>query len=319
VDYQLGVDTCDVDQNTTEESGDIVLLHEMSSPWAFTSTDRSGCMSISTPHGCVRQAGGTGFVSSSMPIMAQAEALASNVRAGTCTGGEEALNGLLLALKDAEAGGCNQNFIRPDANLLAIILTDEDDQDVGTGTPNNPMPRDIMGYFLPALHSALGTLHKSMRQMRIAEIVGADGSGQPARCSIDANGEPAACGSLCNQSLPQGSLRACNPQTPCSAGEFCDTTVNQCKNADVENWQYCYWCPYYQAPDCCTGLTAMRYITFARAVGAAVAAADPSIPAPVAGQECHPPPGARTACRVDSICQSDLGPTLLRIAADLAH
>jgi hypothetical protein len=318
-DYRIGVVTGDVDPTTMEEAGDVALTHEMSSPWAFKGTDRSACMATSIAHGCVRGPGpqATWIVDSSMDPQTQIDTFRKNVRVGTCTGGEEDLNGMLLALKNAVPGGCNQNFIRKEANLVVIILTDEDDQDVGTGTPDNPMPRDIQGYFIPALQSAFAALDKPISQMRMAAIVGADKNAQPARCSIDMNGQPTTCGSLCNQTLPQGSLQPCGRGTQCPMGEYCDPTAMQCKNGDLANWGFCYWCPYYAAPDCCTGLTATRYIGFTRAVGALVAQNDPSIPAPVMGQECNPPEGTRTACLVASICQDDFSSTLVRIAKDL--
>lgn len=316
-DYRIAIVTGDTSPSMDgfEQTGNYVLSYKSTEPYTLTGFSRRSCTLVTeatsgahVKHGCFRGGGRKSdwVITSDMPREQQIELFRQNVHVGTCTGGEEALNGMLLALENTRPGRCNEGFLRDDANLVIVILTDEDDQDPGR--------RDVMGYYVQQIKQ-----YKPISEIRVAVIAAADKDGNPANCSINSQGQPDTCGSQCSRPPPAGSHQACTTGRSCPTGEFCTTTdhpgspLNVCENADLEAWSYCHWCPYYKAPDCCTGLQAARYIGFARAMELEITRADPSITA----SGCRPAEKTRAACIVDSICQAEFNKTLIRIARDL--
>jgi hypothetical protein len=229
-----------------------------------------------------------------MDRTSQIQAFRDNAQVGTCgSGQEQAFDALLHALEEMGPGGCNEGFLRAEANLVIIFVSDEED--------DSAMP--VAEYV-----AAIGQ-HKPWGQIRVAAIVGA-ANGQASRCSI---GEGPACGSLCQAPPPSGSHAMCTIQAPaCPGDEYCDGSLQQCENPDLRYWQFCDWCSYYNAADCCAALPGSRYVELARAVEAEVTAAREDIPV----KNCVGL-GTRVACLVDTICQDSFGDTMARIAREL--
>lgn len=232
----------------------------------------------------------------SLEAAQQVQAFQENVRVGSCGAGQETgISASITALQMAE-NGCNSGFLRPEANLVIIYVSDEDDQD------NTSLANYI---------SALLAI-KPAEQIRLAAIVGfADGEANS--CSVN---EGAQCGSLCDGPAPQaGSLRACNGNN-CPGGEQC--FESRCDTPEHYYWfqnnTFCSWCSYFKVDDCCSALEGSRYVRFLRNMETEIADEDPDITV----NGCAPAAmGQRSACLIDSICQANFGETLERIARDL--
>lgn len=196
------------------------------------------------------------------------------------------------ALRKASAGGCNEGFLRPDANLVVVIVTDEEDSS----------PQQVSSYV-----NDLIAAKSDASRVRLATIVGSR-NGQAARC-----GSQPTCGGLCNQPRPPGgSGNACSAPANCAADEVCSNRV--CISKDSQFWDsFCWWCSYYTAPDCCSADEGGRYVEFARELEQRITQSVPAIPV----SNCIAPVGTRAACLIDSICQNEFAATLARIARDL--
>lgn len=209
-----------------------------------------------------------------------------------------AFEALLRTLAETQPGGCNAGILRPEANLLVIILSDEHD--------DSPQP---VADYVDALAA-----YKGFDKLRVATIVGSM-DGRAAACS-PSHGE--ACGSHCEAPPPVGSHSPCGSSDgSCPAGEFCDRAEQRCENGASRFWssesgRNCAWCAHYATADCCAALPSHRYVDFARAVEARVHDANPRFP--IARSRGV---GSRVSCLVDSICQEDFGDTLARIAREL--
>jgi hypothetical protein len=293
VDYQLAVVSTDQDSRGGDLGGSVHFSFKSTTPFTLDpgSYDTSACMSLGIDHGCfLGPDPSTRVIRSSMSAADQLAAAKANLRLGSCgSGTERGLHGMDLALTNTAMGSCNQGFIRPNARLLVVIISDENDSDADAFTGNPPPVSEYVRDLL-ALKPA-----DKLKLVVIAGIIG----GNAANCSINPNdGTPAACGSICSQMPPAGSHLACNPSNPpCAAGEYCDTQHNNvCENLDLQFWAHCNWCSFYNAPDCCTALAANRYIDFTTAFAAAA--------------------GPHSVV-VESICQSDLGPALEHIYSEL--
>lgn len=306
-DYRLAVVTTDIDSrglDGPEIGGLMQASFADTAPFQILRSDTSSCRPIAgLKHGCFRGSGAR-VITSAMARQDQIDAFRSAVSVGTCGSGmEQGLEAMKLALTRTAADCPGQPpFLREDANLVVVFVSDEED--------STPAPPDVATYvdFLVSLKRGAGTVEEAKKKLRTAVIVGSK-DGQGAKCSATA----VSCGGNCDRPPPQGSHAACNAAGNCPAGEFCD--VGQCENEDRRSWQFCDWCSFYNAPDCCSALPGARYIDFAKALEAEVHAADPDI----AINHCVGPPGERVACLVDSICQTEFDGTLRRIARDLVR
>lgn len=304
-DYHLAIVTTDVDfmgRNAPERSGQVVTTFSSVAPFTYLTRDERQCGNISNLiHGCFRGLEPTSrVITSAMTKELQIQTFKESVLVGTCgSGNEQGLEGMRLGLTRPAADCPGQTeFLRPDANLVVVIVSDEEDSS----------PTNVEGYvdFLVQLKRGTGDANAGRRRIRTAVIVGSE-NGQAGNC----NSAHTACGGNCNNRPMSGSHNACTTDMNCPSGERCDN--NQCENRDLTYWQYCQWCSFYNTPDCCSALSGSRYVDFARALEREVHAGDPSIDI----TNCVGGADKRIGCLIDSICQDEFAGTLRRIARDL--
>lgn len=302
-DYQIAVVSTDLD-GTGEVAGDVQDVFSTTPPFFVSQGTIRRCEPTSIANGCFR-GGSMKVVRSSMSASDQIRAFQENVRLGSCgSGNERAMLAMATALGNARPGSCNAGFLRPDANLVVVIVSDEENQ--GPDDPND---------FVQPLIDAKG----SAERVRVALIVGSK-DGEPANCGAT---EP--CGvSACQPTPPEGSMDRCGGNLPnCSnPDESCNQSGRCVSRASLfQRFQFnpyspalgCQSCSFFDAPDCCSAIAGTRYIQFARAVERRVNAADPGI----AITQCKGSQDQRVACLVASICEAEFGETLIRIARDL--
>lgn len=249
----------------------------------------SDCSFVAVDHGCARgEDPATRIVRSSVSGADQRAQITANLEVGNCgAGNERGLEAMTLALEQSAAGGCNEGFLRSDAELMAIIATDDDDADQLSSIPQAPI--DVLLDRLAAM--------KPLERVHLGLLIGAV-AGEPARC-----GKRAPCGSLCADPAPSpGSEASCTTSASCPAGEQC--FGQRCQNKAASFWDYCWDCSFYNAPDCCYARPGVRYVSFARALEER--AGGPA-------HACAPATDQR-ACAIESICDADLGSALTRIA-----
>ncbi len=307
LDYRIAVVTTDLSLNDFENQGRVEYSYDTNSQWrVLTGSDRSMCSQTSIAHGCFRSGGSQSFIDSkALQPQEQISAFQQNVRVGSCGAGrEEGLEGMLKALELMQGNGCNSSFLRPEANLIVILVSDEEDN-----SPPSGSGRDQRS--IPQIVDALSRF-KPINQVRVATVVGSV-DGEPARCRTGGDGKAEAqCGSICAGPMPpQGSGTRCSNQAPCTTGEVCNG--GRCENSAYYYWSNCNSCTFFSVEDCCAADPGRRYIDFARAVEAQVAAMDDKIDT----YGCRAPENTRAACLVDSICQADFSKTLSRVAREL--
>ncbi|MBK8012413.1 MAG: VWA domain-containing protein [Deltaproteobacteria bacterium] len=280
-DYQIAVVTTDLDEGGTERAG--VRTHQFSPqnpPAQWTSDDSAtACSAIQIEHGCFRGPDATlRIVSSSMPAEEQKSVFADNVRVGSCgSGTEQGLAAMLAALE--KSSGCNTGFLRDEANLVIIFVSDENDN--STGSVDSFV--DAIAAYKPGGYA----------QVRVASIVGSV-DGNASRCRVNGNGVTAECGSLCEE---------CEGASPAS----------WCSSVNQTIWRFCDFCSQYAVDGCCSALAGGRYVEFTKKVEQRIAAADPVIQA----RGCQSGDGEAPGCLIASICQASFADTLERIATEL--
>jgi hypothetical protein len=280
-DYQLAIVTTDLDSvdangQPKERAGLVSTRYKDTHPNTLIGgLDVSQCTNVEIDHGCFRgDDPALRIISSKQDQATQISAFQSNVRVGSCGSGKErGLDAMVRALELTDPGECNEGFLRANANLVIVFVSDEEDFDAP-----DAMPPSIQSY-VDAVRAK-----KSAGAVRVAAIVGSK-DGEAARCGMGGT-----CGSLCNEPMPS------NPD-------------------DARNWQYCWWCSYYNTADCCSANSGSRYVAFARAMEQAIASAGPDIEINACRGAADP--NTRIACLVDSICQQEFDATLKKIAKDL--
>lgn len=308
LDYRIALVSTDLTSNSgnppqpVEREGQVLFTFDRSSPYMnLVSSDVSACAPVAdgTLHACFRGPDATRRVidSNVLDRDAQIAAFVDNVNVGTCgSGTEQGLAAAIRALEETGPGGCNEGFLRPDANLVIIFVSDEEDTD---NTPVGQYVQDLTDF-------------KDIERIRVAAIIGAE-DGDASDCSTTVGTQ---CGSLCDMPAPpMGSGRNCANSRDCPDGEACSNST--CTTLAFQWWTQssvnCRWCSFFDVEDCCSALAGDRYVSFARAVEARVSQADSSIPV----ANCRAEPGTAAACLVDSICQENFGETLERIAREL--
>jgi hypothetical protein len=300
-DYQIGVVTTDTTigggMDPGERAGLLISTFSPSPPNYLISLDDNSCTSAGIPHACFRGPDAAKRVISSALIpnaQDQVTAFQNNVRVGSCGSGEEqGLKALQLALERTAPGQCNEGFLRQGANLVIVIVSDEQDTD------NTLIDQYVV---------EVGR-YKDFSKIRLALVVGAV-NGEGSDCRIPNNGE---CGSTCDTLPGPGSGNACTSSNMCPNGEFCNMN-NVCDRIERQNITFCNWCSYYNTPDCCSALNGSRYVEFARKMEARINSSVPSIPIQLCRGEME---GVPVACLIDSICQDNFSATLERIAREL--
>lgn len=311
-DYQIAVVTTDLDFRGGERGGVLVQSFAQMPPYNLLSRSDTMCRSVSIDHGCFRgdDAAKRIIRSSVLSKDEQITTFQANAQVGSCGSGiEQGLGAMREALRKTGPGGCNQGFLRDGANLVVIVLSDEDDTD---DTPLQQYVNDIRQF-------------KDYSKVRFAMIT-ASVDGTANDCSIAQGGT---CGrSVCANKPPEGSGARCTTDGMCPGpspqypqGQACDG--GRCQNRALLNWDdaFCGWCSLFEAPDCCTALRLNnprkgeggRYVSFAQMMEARTVQDVPSIPV----SRCRAAPGTPAACLVDTICQDNYSTTLSRIAREL--
>ena len=287
-----------------EQNGTRFAERRQTFPFARTGTRQSAenpCVDTDVFHGCFRGAD-SAIITSSMTPENQINEFSANVALGSCGYGvESGMSALMLALESTKPGRCNEGFLRPEANLVIIFVSDEDDQ----------IPRVSTSSVVEAIKK-----YKDIEKVRVGVIAGVNAAGDGADCRVGGD----TCGSLCAMRPPEGSLTPCNDSNECIDSEYCDSAMDVCKNQDLQYFdnrdiggKFCSWCSWYKVDDCCSARAGHRYVDVARAIEAEVTRIDSNVTATM----CRRSPGERVACLIDSICQENFSQTLKSIARDL--
>ncbi|MBK8015175.1 MAG: hypothetical protein IPK13_28025 [Deltaproteobacteria bacterium] len=240
-DYHMAVISTDVDSSGGERGGTVtnVFAHEFPYQWT-SSNSASACYRIGIEHGCFRgDVPARRIVSSRLPVEDRTLAMTTNVLVGSCgSGSERGFDSAALAFEQMGRGGCNEGFLRNDATLTLVFISDEDDRS----------DRSVLGFV-----SHLDGLKPIGRAMvRVAALVSAV-DGEAMDCRVGRSGEPSAeCGSLCEEECPR-----------CAPVIFSTS---------------CQSCTQYATPDCCHGLAGTRYQELALTVGRMASEQEPTIP-----------------------------------------
>lgn len=300
-DYQIAIVSTDQDSSGGEREGQVSITYDDTSSYRpLSGINGDSCGELTAlAHGCFRGPNpARRIIRSSQPKEEQISDFQANVDVGSCGSGNEAgLKSMRSALQQTAPNQCNEGFLRDDANLVIIFVSDEEDTD---NTQISQYVQDLAAF-------------KDPSQVRIAAIIGSV-DGDASDCSIN---EGAACGSICETPPTPGSRTPCTPgaTNSCPAGEYCDSNQRRCENSELQYWnnENCSWCTYYDVADCCSAKGGSRYVRFARAVEDRIVSAGIGIDK----SDCKAPEGTRSGCLVDSICQDNFGATLERIAKDL--
>jgi hypothetical protein len=325
-DYQIGVVTTDTNSMGTEKGGISVSTFATMPPFNLTDISFAACMPVPIDHGCFRGPDPATRIikSSALSKDQQIAAFKANATVGSCGSGiEQGLKATINALRKAQAGQCNAGFLRDDANLVIIILSDENDTDT---TPVEQYVNDLAQF-------------KDYSKIRISAIVASE-DGVAASCNAK---DKTNCGKqVCATKPPDGSHSACmmdnqcpGPSSTIPQGETCQTNSSGgrwCENKALQFWdpKFCGWCTFFNGPDCCYAIananpesdmpgvtpSAGRYIDFAKSLEARISAS-PGNAVPIPVHQCKTDAMPPTACLVDTICQDSFASTLSRIAREL--
>lgn len=290
--YRVGVVTTDVgddqvDLNKFDRDGDLVrTVDETNNYRPVSFVDDNSCQPIgNTQVGCLRSPRPTSrWIDNESDSADEVQnVFAQAARVGTCgSGRERGTTAIIAALERTTPGDCNDGFLRDEANLVVIVLSDED-----AYIEDGPAYPASAEQFV----SRLGQL-KDISRVRLA-IIGAFIDGLPASCRVGEDSQPTqSCGSLCLEPPLEGS------EAFWGAANISGVGCDSCSSFDVA--------------DCCAAdVGAQVYYDFALAIEAAVKESDPDIDI----SECRGE--GRPACLVDSICQAEFAQTLNQIARDL--
>ncbi len=166
--YRIGVISTEMDYGASpaggQWAGQQVTSYSAVAPYyGTTGVDRSGCSTTGIPFGCFRPYAGKRFADSELDSPAeQISFVSAATQLGTCGSGIEAgYDATALALDKMMGVQCNAGFLRPEANLVVIFVTDEDE---GSMTHTSTA----------ALFAAIAQ-HKDLARVRMAVIGGTRG------------------------------------------------------------------------------------------------------------------------------------------------
>ena len=302
--YRIAVVTTDqsYDFDDPGEMGGLSrIIHDPRYPHGIIDIDDTRCAPVRPriEHGCFRGRANERIVDSETSgRAAQIERFGRNVRVGTCgAGAEQAFASMSSAL--AQLDGCNRGFRRDDANLVIIFVSDEDDRSPG---PVEQYVDDLEARF-------------DITRVRIATVVGTL-DGAPSYC---VNGRTDECGHYCAEVELPGSHRPCrfDGTLECPFEEECQPrgpgAEPRCVVPEGRPANSCATCSFYATDTCCSAEPGTRYLAFAKEVERRAALLDHD----VAASGCRGDLPGRPACITETICQSDFGESLARIARDL--
>lgn len=185
-DYQIAIISTDVSSEQNEQSGLSFTAYKNNPPYfSSDNVDRSSCYPANIALSCFRGEDPTNrIVHSGHSIEEQIQLFSQNVRVGSCGSGTEAgLEAMSRALNRMRSG-CNRDFLRDDANLVVIVVSDEDDSS----------SRNIRTYVEHLVRQ------KPPEKIRFALIGGIDSDGNPSNCRANSS----TCGNLCQMTPPPG-------------------------------------------------------------------------------------------------------------------
>lgn len=315
LDYRLAVVSTDLGQNASaiedgpESTGTRGLVVDGGVYRTVDNTDISACTTLDdVRHGCFRPANGNPWLDSQRDSPQEVIAgFSESARVGSCGSGfERGTSAMITALENTAPGECNEGFLRPEANLVVIIVSDEDDYDPAA---------------TPELLARLGAV-KPLGQVRLA-LIGAVVDGAPSTCRTGVDGQARAdCGSLCTEQPQPEVMDGGSCQGGCPPFFVCRSLSGQprCVNLSSIRWEPsfsgsgCDSCTSYAVETCCAAdVGAQAYVDFALAFEQAVTSTNTDLEV----TQCRASSSARTSCLLDSICQSEFADTLERIAEDL--
>lgn len=295
--YRIAVVSTDMSFGIDDEgevAGYSEFIHDERHPHGIVGLDDLQCAPLRPrlEHGCFR---GRWVDSTTGGRQAQIDRFAANVRVGTCgSGTEEAFSALLQALDNGDT--CNRGFRRDDANLVIVFVSDEDD--------NGFMPIE---QFADELERRV-----DLARVRIASVIGVL-DGAPSHCSPERG---AVCGGYCFEVNAFGSHAPCSwdASGTCPVGEVCiplgANAAPRCVY-DTPDATHCASCSRFRIEDCCSAEPGRRYVNFAKEIERRAAELNPSlVPNGCAG-------GGQSACVTETICATDFGDSLARIAREL--
>lgn len=347
-DYRLAVVTTDQGNGNScqasTECGGLAIQEYADGPYRYrTGQDPSMCVVLPTEHGCFRGDPGDPVIAidGSTSRDAVIQKFQETVRVGSCgSGSEQGLLAMRNALDLDADGGCNQGFLREEANLVVVVVSDEPDGSLIGGTTVDDYVDD------------LARIKGSLDRVRVAVIVGAVG-GQPVDCRAGPDGSATAqCGStVCDNPPESGSFQVCNNSGDCSGDEACRVLSagprcidgmgggsrvrcggdGDCDGSAGESCQQvpqerrcvnppaallldfpenCRSCTFFDVEGCCGSQPGSGYVEFAQRFGARALGREGL-------DDCIAAPGEETVCLIDAICQDDFSNTLNRIAREL--
>ena len=312
LDYRIAVVSTDLTsaqpQGTQFELGGLQSFEiDVNSPLrTVDNNNRENCMTIvGTEHGCFRSSRAERWIDSANDSPdAVRSVFASTALVGTCgSGSERGTTAMVVALENTMAGRCNNGFLREEANLVVIVVTDEDDD--RPQTPNTILSR---------LSSV-----KPIERIRFA-LIGAIVDGSPSTCRTAQDGTAVAmCGSLCDMPAPaQVSAGPCAPDGSCPTFFECDD--GECLDLASRRWNApgsgggCDSCSSYNVDSCCSAdIGGDAYHQFALAFEEEVNRRDPSVEV----TQCRGGGTNQPACLLGSICEAQFANQLEQIARDL--
>ena len=242
-DYRIAVVSTDLITADGEQGGLQFPSWNAQAPYNYQSTNDDGCQPVGIPHGCFRgPTASERIISSTMDRTQQLAAFRSNIKLGSCgIGVEQGLAASVQALELTGPNECNNGFLRNDANLVLIFVSDEEDQSDG-----------LVSAYAPQL-ATIG-----WERIRAAAIVGSFG-GAAGNCRTAGGISSNECGAFCEE-CP-------GPQA------YCDALA---VDPYYQNGG-CAFCSLFNAPGCCSALAGNRYESFLELVDNNVRAADPGV------------------------------------------
>jgi hypothetical protein len=315
-DYHFGVVTTDLSSPNGEMGGYVKSEFASGAPYDLTKFTVGDCKVENIPHGCFRGPDPAKRLLKSSEL--SSDDLISQFRlnsaVGTCgSGNEVALGAIVEALQQASTSGCNEGFLRDDANLILMIISDEDDQDPARRPASQFV--DQVAQF------------KDISKVRFA-VIGGIVDAAPTYCRYEKDSN---CGhDTCMNPPPAGDHAACGTSMPnaCAGtsamypeGQYCkllpQSAMGECENLQLRYFtpSECPLCEFFKSPDCCVSSPTARYVDFGAEIERRVHDANPAFGL----NRCKTVPGKPTACLAESICQSDFGETLAKIAHELIN
>lgn len=188
-DYRIAVVSTDLDSPNGVRRGEVTFTWQTTEPYFVQGSNKNDpgepgvCTDVGIDHGCFRGPDpDRRIITSGMTRDEQLAAFRQNVQIGSCgSGTEQGLAAAVAALGQTGGTGCNAGFLRQDANLVLVFVTDEED---ASRAPVESFVNDLSSY-------------KPWEKIRVGAIIGAV-EGSASGCRTVGGVENGTCGSLCD-------------------------------------------------------------------------------------------------------------------------